>query len=396
MMLATLLILTFHPHPSYHLTIFLTILVGIGDSFVQTALFPTASSISPKHLSLVMMGNGASGLLVSGLKLICKSAFSGFNNSAFISSRVYFGLASSVLIIACCALQRVKQDGVFERLLKKEDPIHVEMTDRNVTSNPVEHVQQPFDLNKSLILYKRCAHAAILPLETVFTTFIITLALFPGALTLIKPTSSFFDDDWFVIAVVGTFNLFDWIGRGLVSIAVDSGGGEEEGEKLRQWLKKGIPKIVDGHSSLVDENDGDTKPAITKINGLREFKELTTYPALCRLIFFVLIPLVATRAPVLRSDLLTFLITAIFAVSNGWIVATCMVVGSQVVEGEGGVEAVNLVLLIGLFTGLAIGATVGLGVEKVLESPKPLPFLPKRTLQQLPSLKVRDLALDLR
>jgi len=76
----------------------LVIAVGIGDALTQGSVYGFAGQLSPLHTGAVMMGNGGSGLISSGLRLLTKALVS----DSYGSFTVFFLLCGCQ--IAFCLL----------------------------------------------------------------------------------------------------------------------------------------------------------------------------------------------------------------------------------------------------------------------------------------------------
>jgi equilibrative nucleoside transporter 1/2/3 len=383
MMSAVLLFFAFSSDPSYNTSIFLAIITGVGDGLVQTAIYPLAASIHPNLSSALLFGQGVAGILVSLIKVTCKLSFPKTDEGTYLESRVYFFIGSLLIAVCLGALTIVRARGYIKSprnsrasSLELTSVVTAEVTpsslqrpnaddnddddDDNDDDPQALPTQPPSSLPPSpplsvlnslsplLSLYTSLLSHTRVPTLLIFITFTITLSLYPGVTSQIPaPNPSLGHEGWFPVLLALTFNVGDWVGRAALSYLL-----VHPSSTLAALL---LP-MPNTHTSLDNDHDASKDSAITALYSLSNVPPLVAL-ATARLLFYALFPLLSSE--IITSPALIFFIMFLFSASNGFVVAVGFVVGPQMVEGEEAKERVNGVLLISLFTGLAIGASLG-------------------------------------
>ena len=334
--------------PSLALLIPLSILVGAGDGLVQASLFRLASAKPGGALvAAVMLGNGASGLFVTTLKVLCMVAVEGEGAQA----KVYFAIGAVMIVGCVAAAEQARRQGEFRpdaggRGGGEGDDIELMRLNRG-DSDPVSPDKgggmggtKVIDLDVSdstdpgpedqedTQTYPAVIRQTIQPLLSVFLTFLLTLSCFPGLTTLISSQPFGAGREWYDTVIVLFFNLGDVAGRGSIGFLVRSH------LRGKRWPKLLLPEKGE------------------------EVKGKLLFPVLLRFGFVVVFPLLVKRP---QPPLVVFLLVFSLALTNGYAASLAMVTAPKMVEG--GKERVVNVMLLGLFAGLAVGSAVGTGIE---------------------------------
>lgn len=155
-----------------------------------------------------------SGLSVSFLKILCMAVVGGGGlGGEETSARVYFGVSSCVLVCCCFSAELSRRRGLF-RVKGKESEVEIEMIGLRGGGGGLEGEEEVRGersgggVGEQANIYWSIVNIIRLPLSTVFYTFFVTLAVFPGLVSLIKPYSGSIGSDWF-------------------SVLLGEGGGEE-------------------------------------------------------------------------------------------------------------------------------------------------------------------------
>lgn len=402
-------------------------------------------SDSPMLLFLqVTLGCATAGIMVSFLKIITKAIFS---NNLILDTRVYFAISSAFLLVSLSSVFYTQKvitslnlenkstqylDGPKDEFTIEEYEDELEMTQPNERSN-LQHrhnsnettcLQNDNILTESTInqktrenphksLYVRVSIFLWKPLFALFLNFFVTLSLFPGVVTAIPSKNT-----WLPVILITTLNIFDAVGRILLSEHVFKGflckyllqtnsiNGSSE-----YWYNTSNHQENYESSSSNPENE-DTSTVQTRLqefrprNPLVNFDCLVFYPSISRVLFFPFIIACIAFYPdqeaesynsdesffdkiinfVFLSNFGRVLIIAIFSVTNGFIAAACFMCGpemitltgfhtkvldqtdNKIMTSEKNIDecrdAASLLLLLACFTGLTAGAYSGLALEE--------------------------------
>eukprot|EP00753_Platysulcus_tardus_P015119 PLAT4801.1.p1 GENE.PLAT4801.1~~PLAT4801.1.p1 ORF type:complete len:541 (+),score=216.91 PLAT4801.1:26-1624(+) len=200
------------PNPAFILAI--TAVSGVA-SFGQPAMFEYAGSFPKQYTNAIIVGQGLLGVVVASLRLITKAAYPTTTAGALLSARLFYviGIGVLLLCVACtAALTRLDfavhwQQYAADRraALAGEAGKQAGVVDESL----FEEARVGAARNNRLTLVRKLAK----PLFTVFTSFVVTLTLFPGFTVSIPPTSAD-AGGWFAPTAVLLFNLGDFVGRG--------------------------------------------------------------------------------------------------------------------------------------------------------------------------------------
>eukprot|EP00939_MAST-03C_sp_MAST-3C-sp1_P003305 g3305.t1 len=340
-MLVILFLFLVVSEPPIWIAVLFSVLVGSGDAIAQSGLFALASE-TPAHGSAVMAGNGSAGLIVSILRLVTKSIYIGTgdeNDALYKSSRIYFAICTVVISCSLAALyvsskKRRSAERFVELKNVSTNPEQIATKDERVAFSreiPPGEVVNAREDESSLIsdISKRLAYTAGVasePVTSIFFVFFVTLSLFPGLIVEIESNDGL--SDWFPIILITIFNLWDTVGRCMLSVT-----------RIRRWVEAGVLK--NGTSLIL--------------------------PSLFRAGFFPLICF-AVSPRWIRSDIVTSFVVAIFGISNGFLATSSIVVGPQLFTRSEDKDFVSVVLVFTLMLGLAVGAAFGVGVEAVIKA----------------------------
>ena len=183
--------------------------------------------------------------------------------------------------------------------------------------------------------YLECVKSCCLPLASIFLTFTVTLATFPGLTSLLAEHDDAFSAGpaWYNVLLVTVFNLGDVIGRGTTGYIASSA------ERGGIWTKTYLPSTSD-------------------------FKYKVFLPVLLRFSFLYIFPFIIVHP---TPPLISFLVVVLMASTNGYLASMSMMVAPQTIEGDDlAKEKVVNIMLFGLFAGLSVGSMVGTGIEACL------------------------------
>lgn len=196
-------------------------LSGVAVSIMFGGVLGLAAIFPPRYITAVMIGQGVAGMVVMLLSIIARVVFPNDKAGKSDSAYLYFSLASAVLI-ACLVLffvllrlpithhyhsqhlasQRRNEGYVVNHGDDSEVP--------QVVSPTVSVREDKVQVSSWAVLKRLKVHAF-----SVFMVFFVTLALFPGIVTTIKPNPNGSAEwqSWFVTASLAMFMVGDWAGR---------------------------------------------------------------------------------------------------------------------------------------------------------------------------------------
>ena len=213
------------------------------------------------------------------------------------------------------------------------------------------------------------------PIVSAFLNFFITLSLFPGVVVDIE---SMTDEDktgklgnWLAIVLITMFNGGDCLGRVILSFESLKPfqllmARNAEMLQTEEWDE--AQDVADGENAEnVQQDDGlrtQTEGQIT----LQNYNWLVWYPTFGRILFYFLIAIciVPSEDPIITSDIGRCILIFIFGVSNGFVHTANFSVAPTLVDSEECKNAVSLLLLLAIYSGLTNGAFFGLAVHAVI------------------------------
>lgn len=325
--------------------------VGLGDALTQGSVFAFAGQLSPLHTGAVMMGNGASGLIVSFLRMGTKAAFPTIYGSFvafFLLCAIQIGLclvgwlvlrnhpAAQALdrtfdknswksCLALCFSDAGSSSGGSAGTWKELDEAGVNPDDEDdlAAMSPSQSPKVNSDdewMGINVGALKRVFDKIQVPGMCVFLNFMITLSVFPGV--TVDFVSSLELGSWYPVLLISTFNGCDMIGRMIAAYYFSS---------------------------------------------LAPTKRYTIRMTLCRLVllpFFIL----SVHPRWFASDLFGFALLTAFGLSNGYCATLAMVLAPTLVEGDEDKELSSMEMVFLLMLGLSAGAFTGSFIAFIFDS----------------------------
>jgi len=329
---------------------FITIMILIVISAVSTAIFQNggfglAAQLPSMYMQGIMNGQGLAGavVVVIQIAIVMNTQDTDNDTSPGFLKNMYLYFFSVVLITLVCLvgyltiIRKIASKAINESInnsknerasnSNEETPLiqHNE-TDQRSTNNTNSNEQK---------VYKTFKKIKIQALA-LFLTFVITLSLFPSVVSGIesinKETNSSYYNNLFVSIGFLIFTLCDWLG-----------------------------KVMPGYPKFVIRN--------TRIINMASFS---------RIIFILLFmvcnvqfkdsygnPLDRTLPIIIRSDLLYFVILAIFSVSSGYISSLLLMITPDLVEDDEK-ELSGSIMVFVLSFGLASGSIFSFAIRAML------------------------------
>jgi hypothetical protein len=383
--------------------------VGIADATSQSGLYVLAANYSqgnppcdkdesghengsnPTYTASATLGAALSGFIVSALRLITRSMFdtttlAGLRKGAdllmwfaFIVSFLLVGAAIVMMRDLQCRARNACMGSTpsFEMQLQDEMGIGQANDDDNdnIRSEVIHQckegaliecddvsqmhgddvTRQSSRIQMLGNIYRSAFRVAWKPILSAFLNFFITLSLFPGVIVDIPSSGGTISlGNWLPIVLLTVFNGADCLGRYILSF-----------ESMAPFQL--LVARRESCATYLDEKDGHQ----IRVQGhatLKYYTYLVWIPTFGRIAFFPLLAMcmLPSGSPKIHSDILTCIIVFLFGLSSGFIHCANFIIAPILVNSEEGKNAVSLLLLLAIYSGLTLGAFFGLFVEKVI------------------------------
>jgi len=285
--------------------------LGLAESVTTALIFGLAGALDdPKMMLCVSSGQGVVGVICPILMLSLK--FLSGDPMEWKTEVVFgfFGCCFALQAVGICIVNRIPL--VPTERAEHESPEEVLVSDPE-GARRMELKQRGL---KELFI------DASPQLANVFLTFIVTFVVFPGVAASWSPQSGVFKGElgqaWYTTCVMGTFQVFDVIGRSSTGYMVSMGLMTE----TRLWI-----------------------PAWTRLLFVPIFIVLQRSPGLI---------------PVPYQDFVELAVMALFALTNGWVATMGMMYGPQRVKDPAEQHTVGIFLGLGTVIGIFLGSLLAL------------------------------------
>jgi equilibrative nucleoside transporter 1/2/3 len=293
---------------------------GLATAIVFGTTMSVAAQLPPQYTTAVMSGQGISGVLAGGIRILILVTLPSVSSTdpnyyyyKFLSALIYFGLAAFITVLAILSyfiLIRLPFTRFYMSFLKKDADERGDLLN-NPTATSVNDYYVPLEKVSRLVVFKKIWIDAL----NVFWVFFVTLSLFPGLTYEIKVNTfkNVLSQDLFVVILVATFQLIDFVGRTLPQCVIFIG---------KQWL---------------------------------------WIPNLFRAVFFVLF-ILSVKEILLTSDWYPLVTMVAFAFTNGYFGTLAMIYGPTRVddfEKEVAGALMSFFLQGGIFVGVHFALLLG-------------------------------------
>uniref|UniRef100_A0A6B2L5F1 Equilibrative nucleoside transporter 1 n=1 Tax=Arcella intermedia TaxID=1963864 RepID=A0A6B2L5F1_9EUKA len=305
----------------------LTPLVGFTDALIQPALASYSAIFPGRYMVAYQTGNGVSGIVASLIRVLTKLLIPHDIKS---SSLVYF-IVGLLISISCVLVNMAADSTHFVQthlkklntsfVIKEEVIDPVEGTTPKSETDQVQLNQDSQSVAESNIDWRRTKEYDFVgtvksipgPIISVFFTYVVTLSLFPGLVSMIPSDDFLSQESWFPIFLIALYNIFDFVGK----------------------MAPTVP--------LLD------KIPITAV-----------YIMTILRIFFYPVMLFCVKPRLIVTPIVPILATSLLALSNGLITSLLFVYVSRTAPLQNKEDCVSSMTLF-LVIGLAVGSLVGLG-----------------------------------
>jgi solute carrier family 29 (equilibrative nucleoside transporter), member 1/2/3 len=200
------------------LVLALVFVAGMSTAVGFNCIVGLASQFPPEYVGAVMLGQGVAGVAVGAIRIVTKASFGESPGGVSTSTMLYFLLAAGVEVL-CIVFYFVLIRTTFARYhMAKATAVH-DLSDRSPGASHDKEADALLSggageapkASVRVVLRK-----VLLQGFTVWSVFFVTLSLFPGVTSLIQGTAGDFPPgDWFGIANIFLFQIFDFVGRTL-------------------------------------------------------------------------------------------------------------------------------------------------------------------------------------
>ena len=297
---------------------------GFGNAIIQSSMFALVSFFPIENTIAVGTGQGISGILMNIIRYFILFFSSVINTDR--GALIFFGISTFILIIVFYQLIKIYKNPYFTLKLKTIGEIQGEKEEKeklleeqdeqggqelqNLDNTQEEKKEDNNQKNKGLLfLFWKIFDINFM----IFLCFAITIGLYPG--TCLKPDFFGISLGYHVNTIIFLFNMFDTLGRQLVSY---------------------IKKPTKTHLYLI---------------------------SFSRLLFLFLIPGIPYLKNKVTFDMsiITCLSVSLMALTNGVANNLCFALAPEQVEGDLKAKAgssVSFFLAVGLFAGSLIGNVI--------------------------------------
>jgi len=389
--------------------------VGIADATSQSGLYVLAANYSqgnplcdedegghenrngskPTYTASATLGAALSGFIVSALRLITRSMFdtttlAGLRKGADLLMWFAF-IISFLLVGAAIVMMRDLQCRARNACMRSTPSFEIQMQDErgigqandddndNIRSGVIHQYREGAQIECDDVspmhgddvtkqssriqmlgnIYRSAFLATWKPILSAFLNFFITLSLFPGVIVDIPSSGNDRSlGNWLPIVLITVFNGADCLGRYILSFE------SMAPFQLLVARRELCATYLDEQDEQYDESR--VKGHVT----LKYYSCLVWIPTFGRIVFFPLLAMcmLPSGRPRIHSDILSCIIVFLFGLSSGFIHCANFTIAPTLVNSEEGKNAVSLLLLLAIYSGLTLGAFFGLFVEKVIRN----------------------------
>ncbi|KAL0905179.1 hypothetical protein M5K25_027366 [Dendrobium thyrsiflorum] len=189
---------------AYDVTVAATVLAGVGMRSSREVLSDPLESFRNLHAGVVS-GTAASGVLVSALRVICKSIYPQDTTGLRNSANLYFAVSIVVMIICLICYNMAERLPVVQYYKNiKVQAMKEERDSKMLTGSAWRSTLWN--------IFGRIKWHGF----GLFLIYVVTLSIFPGYIT--EDVHSQVLKDWYPIILIAGYNIFDLVGKALPGV----------------------------------------------------------------------------------------------------------------------------------------------------------------------------------
>ena len=187
---------------------------GIGNALISFSSFGLVSFFPIKCLINLSLGQGFAGILMNLLRYIILFSLGDDEKNINLSSYIFFSVSAFILLITIFKFHSISKKKYFNnKLIEAGDEINT-FSDSESLDNPLQIPDKENDNKEDLSIIVLIFKIFGINLMIILC-FVITFTLFPAV--CIKPNLFHLSLGWKINTIIFTFNVFDTIGRKLLS-----------------------------------------------------------------------------------------------------------------------------------------------------------------------------------
>lgn len=222
------------------LTLGAVFVTGVCTGVVFGTVLGFASLFPPTYVTAAMSGIGLSGIVAAGLRIITKASLPNTKSGLQESTFIYFGLAGAVLAL-CVVLYffMLRHPFVKYHIVAQSSPEVSGEHAGGAGSGATDVVEEVLPAHAPPVvitpetgtdqlgvyedgIFKAKRKVSVVSVFSklwkeglgVYLVFVVTLSMFPGVTSQIKPKNpDFLGNGWYQVMLTSTFMVFDFIGR---------------------------------------------------------------------------------------------------------------------------------------------------------------------------------------
>eukprot|EP01018_Ginkgo_biloba_P017497 Gb_02631 [translate_table: standard] len=303
-------------HLGYSITVAAVVLCGIADALVQGSLIGSAGELPEQYMQAVIAGTAASGVLVSGLRILTKAALPQDAHGLRISANLYF-IFSAVFMALCLICYNManrlpviqyyndmKKMATESTYLLGDEVVNSPTDTEDAVSSELYGATKQREGPNFWHVWKKTQWLGF-GLLLIYT---VTLSIFPGYIT--EDVHSHLLKDWYPILLITGYNIFDLVGKSLTAFYV------------------------------------------------LESSSIALGGCFARLLFYPLFLACLHGPKFFRTEIPVVFLTCLLGLTNGYLTSVLMIIAPKTVPLQES-ETAGIVMVLFLVVGLAIGSVVG-------------------------------------
>ena len=204
------------------LTLFAVFITGVCTGVVFGTVLGFASLFPSSYITAAMSGIGLSGIVAAALRIVTKASLPNTEKGLRESTFIYFSLAGLVLAV-CITLYfaMLRHPFVKYHIVAQSQPPALDATDVTTADSQALSPRSQLDVYSDGVIVCRTDPSVVEVFSKlwkeglgVYIVFVVTLSMFPGVTSQIKPKDpNFLSSGWYQVLLTSEFMLFDYIGR---------------------------------------------------------------------------------------------------------------------------------------------------------------------------------------